>query len=155
MLKQIENLKKSFAEDLSAVQTAGDLDPLRNKYLSRKGLVAELFNGLKDVPSQDRPQVGQALNELKKQLRSQLIQLSHDEKIISVIFCIPTVDFHFLGQAIQKRQDVGIVRVLGPINRYRHFQRIVVIGPPSFGGQGEVPHKLVSVRRNKGQSFLT
>jgi phenylalanyl-tRNA synthetase alpha chain len=75
MLKQIEEVKRSFEIDLAGVKTTADLEGIRNKYLSRKGLVAELFNGLKDVAAADRPQIGQTLNAMKKDVQKQFDDL--------------------------------------------------------------------------------
>ena len=46
---------------------------LHIKYLGRKGLVADLFNNLKDVPSEDRPILGKVLNDLKNDISKSLV----------------------------------------------------------------------------------
>jgi phenylalanyl-tRNA synthetase alpha chain len=84
MLKQIEETKKSFKEAISRISSINDLEAIRHKYLSRKGQIAELFSGLKDVAPDIRPEVGQKLNQLKHELTAKFDQtqkgLSSKEK---------------------------------------------------------------------------
>jgi len=47
------------------VQNKEQLEAFRMRYISKKGLVTELFEGLKNIPQQDRRAVGQELNTLK------------------------------------------------------------------------------------------
>ena len=65
MLDRIESTRKSFDEDLSKVTDLASLEELRIKYLSRKGLITQIVDSLKDVPKEDKPKVGKAVNELK------------------------------------------------------------------------------------------
>lgn len=63
MIDKINTLKSEI-ESL----TAGDLrqvEDLRIKYLSKKGLVSALFNDFRTVPADQKKAMGQALNELK------------------------------------------------------------------------------------------
>lgn len=47
------------------VRTKEELEQFRMRFISRKGVVTELFDALKQVPAEDRRSVGQALNGLK------------------------------------------------------------------------------------------
>ncbi len=47
------------------ISNAGALEQFRIQYVGRKGRLAELFDGLKDVAAESRREVGQALNGLK------------------------------------------------------------------------------------------
>lgn len=69
MLDKIKDIERSFISDLENIQNNQQLEQLRNKYLSRKGVLANLFLEMKDVDAQQRPQVGKALNELKSRLQ--------------------------------------------------------------------------------------
>lgn len=65
MIDKIRQVKEEFEADLKGVQGPADLETLRIKYLSRKGLVAQLFDQLKGVPASERPSIGRSLNELR------------------------------------------------------------------------------------------
>ena len=56
LLKEVENLKAANAEEVEA---------LRIKYLSKKGLVNELMTDFRTVPADQKRQIGQANNDLK------------------------------------------------------------------------------------------
>ena len=63
MLQKINSLKAEI-EGLTA-SSAAEAEELRIKYLSKKGEVSVLFNNFRNVPSEEKRVIGQALNELK------------------------------------------------------------------------------------------
>ncbi len=65
MLSKISETRKLFEEDLSKVNDLKSLEELRLKYLSRKGIVPQLFDDFKNVSKDEKKNVGLALNELK------------------------------------------------------------------------------------------
>jgi phenylalanyl-tRNA synthetase alpha chain len=75
MLNKIDDTRKSFDGDLSKASDLNALEELRIRYLSRKGSVSQLFESLKDVPREDKPKVGQALNQLKIHTQSKFDEL--------------------------------------------------------------------------------
>lgn len=68
MLEEIDQIKKEFAEDVSAVNDKSDLEEIRIKYLGRKGKVSAAFQLLSEVPKVQKPMFGQKLNQLKKNI---------------------------------------------------------------------------------------
>ena len=64
--EKFKSVKNDFLTDLDdfRAQDIG-LTDLRQKYLGRNGLVADLFKVLGKVPNEDRPKYGQDLNNLK------------------------------------------------------------------------------------------
>jgi len=72
MLHLIDKLKDKFENDLAKVQSLPEIEKLKIQYTSRKGKVAELFNQMKDVSSEERPQIGKKLNELKNHINSKI-----------------------------------------------------------------------------------
>ena len=83
MLKKIEDLKQEIAS-LSASGNE-DLEAIRLKYLSKKGLISQLFNDFRTIAADQKREVGQRLNELKEaantrfaELRSQIEENSQD-----------------------------------------------------------------------------
>jgi phenylalanyl-tRNA synthetase alpha chain len=72
MLTLIEKLKDKFESDLSKIKSLSELEKIKIQYMSRKGKVAELFNQMKDAPTEDRPQIGKNLNELKNHINAEI-----------------------------------------------------------------------------------
>lgn len=65
MLDEIARLREEAGLELSRSNSAEDLENFRLKYLSRKGLLAQLFEKMKDVPKEERPAIGKSLNDLR------------------------------------------------------------------------------------------
>ncbi|WP_128547836.1 phenylalanine--tRNA ligase subunit alpha [Larkinella soli] len=62
----LDKVKEIYQEiEQFEVQSREQLEQFRLRYVGRKGVVAELFEGLKQVPQEDRRAVGQELNSLK------------------------------------------------------------------------------------------
>ena len=64
--KEVEQLKASNADELEA---------LRIKYLSKKGIISELMNDFRGVAAEQKREVGMKLNELKTQVQEKIAQL--------------------------------------------------------------------------------
>jgi phenylalanyl-tRNA synthetase alpha chain len=77
MLETIQSTKKQFNEDLKNVESVSELDQVKIKYLSRKGIVANLFSDLKNASVEERPKIGKLLNELKIGLSKELEDIQH------------------------------------------------------------------------------
>lgn len=60
--------REALAEIESSVKSA-DLDVVRIKYLSRKGLIAEQFDAMRESSPSERPELGKALNELRSAIQ--------------------------------------------------------------------------------------
>ncbi len=63
MLEKINELKSAI-ESLTA-KSKDEVEALRIKYLSKKGEVSALFNDFRNVPNEQKREIGQKLNELK------------------------------------------------------------------------------------------
>tara|TARA_B100002051_G_C16741715_1_gene644713 strand:+ start:1205 stop:2224 length:1020 start_codon:yes stop_codon:yes gene_type:complete len=62
---KINEVNDKFNQEISIVNSIEDLEKIKNKYLSRKGLVASLFSELANLDSAERPKFGNMLNDLK------------------------------------------------------------------------------------------
>ncbi|HEX8924096.1 MAG TPA: hypothetical protein VF828_05190, partial [Patescibacteria group bacterium] len=72
MNQKLTDIQNQYTQKIASVKTADDLENLRIELFGRKGLLNELFQDIKNVPSQDRKTFGQELNQLKKVLEDQL-----------------------------------------------------------------------------------
>ena len=62
---EIEKIKSEFDQEIEEASTAGDLEQVRIKYLSRNGIVTKLFDELKSISGEDKPVFGKLLNNLR------------------------------------------------------------------------------------------
>ncbi len=68
-LKQVETVRNDFLAELEDVnEDLKEIESLRSKYLGRKGKVASLFSLMGEASSEERPALGESLNQLKKEL---------------------------------------------------------------------------------------
>ncbi len=65
MLDKVKEIKDRLAEEL--VETEEQLEAYRQKYVSKKSVISDLFARFKDVPNELKKQFGQELNVLKNE----------------------------------------------------------------------------------------
>lgn len=65
MVDEIRELRAVIEQDLAAINGPDDAEAFRLKHLVRKGTVAGLFDRLREVPNDRKPQVGKELNQLR------------------------------------------------------------------------------------------
>jgi len=63
MLDRVENLKSQV--EATALTTKEEVETFRLQYLSKKGVITELFKAFRDVPAEEKKAFGAALNTLK------------------------------------------------------------------------------------------
>ena len=65
----IESVRKQFQTDSDPFpKTNDEIEALRNKYLGRKGIIADLFAKMNDIEAGSRPEFGKELNLLKNDI---------------------------------------------------------------------------------------
>ena len=82
--KKIQEIRLEFQSDFKSLSSEDDvINQIRVKYLGRKGLVAGLFNQMGSVSKDERPQMGQKLNNLKIEISEKIDGLNSSVKEIS------------------------------------------------------------------------
>ncbi len=72
MKEKIEQLRESFAAELAAALSLSDLEALRVNFLGKKGHIAELMKGLRDVL--DKKAAGQLINSFKGEVEAAILE---------------------------------------------------------------------------------
>ena len=72
MREKIEALRERFLQELQGAQNSEAVEKLRVAYLGKKGSVTELLKGLKDVAGDQKKEMGQLINQLKKQVETEI-----------------------------------------------------------------------------------
>lgn len=72
MNEKISSLRESFERELEAAKNSEAVEKLRVAYLGKKGSVTELLKGLKDVSGEQKKEMGQHINLLKKQVEEKI-----------------------------------------------------------------------------------
>lgn len=73
---------KSYLQDVSEFNSTqpSKIESFRIKYLSKKGIVPELFKAMGTIPSDRRREYGQAVNNLKEQVNQKIRTLQAEQK---------------------------------------------------------------------------
>lgn len=64
MFDKIKNITSAIAE--AKINSQEELESFRIRYLSKKGLISELFDDFRNVPPEQKKEIGRKLNELKQ-----------------------------------------------------------------------------------------
>ncbi|MXV39116.1 phenylalanine--tRNA ligase subunit alpha [Flavobacteriaceae bacterium Ap0902] len=107
----IDEIKKYLAEvEQFNSDSAEEIEAFRIKFLGKKGIQNELFARFKEVPNEQKKEVGQALNQLKVAATNKVNQLK--EAIDSESDNRDAIDYTRPGYAVElgSRHPISIVR---------------------------------------------
>ena len=71
-LEELEKAKASSLAEIAAASGAADVEALRVKYVGRNGLIPALIKGMKDVPKEERPAFGKAVQAWRAEVEAAL-----------------------------------------------------------------------------------
>ena len=71
-LEELESARKLSLEELAAAADAAAAEPLRVKYIGRNGSIPALVKSLKDVPKEERPAFGRAVQAWRAEFEAAL-----------------------------------------------------------------------------------
>ncbi|MDH4227947.1 MAG: phenylalanine--tRNA ligase subunit alpha [Deltaproteobacteria bacterium] len=75
MSETLERLRAEVLEKLKTLGSKEDLIEIKNRYLSRKGPIADLLKDLSALPPEVRRQAGEAINRVKTELEEKVASL--------------------------------------------------------------------------------
>ena len=75
MKEKLQNIKEEALKAIEAADMPEKLNDVRVKFLGKKGELTAVLKGMKDVAPEDRPKVGQMVNEAR-----QAIEIALEEK---------------------------------------------------------------------------
>ena len=129
-------VSERFAQRAAALKTAPEprvVEELRIAFLGRKGELAALMEGLKDVPKEQRPAAGKAVNALRQLLESELEALKKRarEWQIAQKLRAPALDFSLPIDTVRARGSLHPVTLLRSLllKEFRRLGFTVCDGP--------------------------
>lgn len=112
-LKNLNSIKQDLLQKLQSVQSDTDLETFRLEYLSRQGMIAQLFEQLKVLDAQEKREVGPNLNSFKQEIQAAFEQKKEE------LFA------KTLDQANQKKQNFDVtlskLKSKGSLHPYTHL----------------------------------
>ena len=76
MKEQLDALRLEALEQLKALNDPKELEEFRVRYLGKKGSVTGLLRGMGALPAEERPQMGQLVNQLRQELDEAIAEKS-------------------------------------------------------------------------------
>jgi phenylalanyl-tRNA synthetase alpha chain len=73
-MKDLADITKTAASELAQAKNLSELDQIRVRYLGKKGQLTEYLKSLGQLPAEDRPAAGQAINHAKEQLQTAITE---------------------------------------------------------------------------------
>lgn len=84
MMESLQTLQSEIQHRIEHSSSQSELNNLRVEYLGRKGKITSLLRGLRDLPLEERPRVGDQLNRIKRvldeEIENRLEELRKQEK---------------------------------------------------------------------------
>ncbi|MEK9130032.1 MAG: phenylalanine--tRNA ligase subunit alpha, partial [Patescibacteria group bacterium] len=77
MQKQLQNLKQEIVNQLNKVKNNSVLRDLEIKYLGRKGEFTKILHCLKDLTVQEKKEIGEMANRMKKELQEKFEEIKN------------------------------------------------------------------------------
>ena len=108
MLEKINQYLEETKEFVAS--TLDEIESFRIKYMGKKGLVNELFSEFKNVPRENKKEVGQKLNELKISIQEKINSLK--ENLEDKTDTSSGIDMSLPGDSLKlgTRHPISIVR---------------------------------------------
>lgn len=88
--EEIKKVLDNINNDLSNINNLNDLNEIKNKYMSKKGIITELSSNIKNISNEDKKEYGLLINELRNTFNTKyeeklklLEDIKLNEKLIS------------------------------------------------------------------------
>lgn len=103
-MERLQQIAKSALQSVDSAVDLHALDQVRVQYLGKKGELTEYLKSLGNVAAEERPKLGQAVNQIKEQLQSQ-IKLRQDALLrdaLAVKLAAEKIDITLPGRGIEQ-----------------------------------------------------
>lgn len=114
--EKIKNTEEQALLEIGQAVTADDIERLRIKYIGRKGLVNGLFAELGNVAPEEKPKIGNLLNQLKEVISNAIEEARNKIGVVEVISKIEAVDITMPGIKSPVGHKHPITQVIDRIN---------------------------------------
>lgn len=115
--EQITSIRSGFNDEINSAKSAADIEEIRIKYLSRNGLLSQLFDKLKELPKDQKPLFGKELNLLRSELTEKFELNQNDFKLLkeqnksSIDLTLPGIRYpvggkHILTQTLDEIKTI-------------------------------------------------
>ena len=116
MKEKLAQIKAEAIKQIENSRTLEQLNEVRVSQLGKKGALTEILKGMKDVAPEDRPKVGQLVNETRAEIekvledsRKKMEELVREAKMQKETMCLFPVRSTWKMEKQHRRQQCRIV----------------------------------------------
>ncbi len=84
MKQKLEEIKKYALQQISAAKSLESLNEVKVNVLGKKGALTAVLKGMKDVAPEERPKIGQMVNETREEIESLLLKMNEKLEAIKM-----------------------------------------------------------------------
>ena len=132
--EEIKKVLDNINNDLSNIDNLNDLNEIKNKYMSKKGIITELSSNIKNISNEDKKEYGLLINELRNTFNTKyeeklklLEDIKLNEKLISEKIDITLPDTFYL-----KDNEILLRSQTSPVQARTMLE-----------GKGEIPIRMI------------
>ena len=117
--EELEKIRKEAQERLESSESLDMVNEIRVGVLGKKGSLKEILKGMKNVPAEERPQVGQMVNEVRQQIEEAIAkaQKSIERKVQEQRLASETIDVTLPSKRLPKGHSHPNVIALKELER--------------------------------------
>src|SRR5580704_9013014 len=75
MKNELEKIRERALSELSHSATDDQIEAVRVRVLGRSGELTEIMRGMRNVPNEERPTMGQLINQIKREVEERIEHL--------------------------------------------------------------------------------
>ena len=117
--EELEKIKKEAQQRLESSESLDMVNEIRVGVLGKKGSLKEILKGMKNVPAEERPQVGQMVNEVRQQIEEAIAkaQKSIERRVQEQRLAAETIDVTLPSKRLPKGHSHPNVIALKELER--------------------------------------
>ena len=117
--EELEKIRKEAQQRLESSESLDMVNEIRVGVLGKKGSLKEILKGMKNVPAEERPQVGQMVNEVRQQIEEAIAkaQKSIERKVQEQRLASETIDVTLPSKRLPKGHSHPNVIALKELER--------------------------------------
>jgi phenylalanyl-tRNA synthetase alpha chain len=117
--EELEKIRKEAQERLESSESLDMVNEIRVSVLGKKGSLKEILKGMKNVPPEERPKVGQMVNEVREQIEAAIsdAQKTIERKVQEQRLSAETIDVTLPSKRLPKGHSHPNVIALKELER--------------------------------------
>ena len=118
MKNQLEEIRKKAKESISSIATLSELEEIRLKFLGKKGELTAVLRGMATLSSEERPVVGQMVNDLRSFIETKLSEAEQyiSERVMALQMEKEAIDITLPGRKHNLGHKHPITQVIETLN---------------------------------------